>query len=94
MWGDLLTKSGKYERSFSINRENCGKLILSMNQAQAEVRKNGFGKDKKPEQDPNFPADEAPHYSDALDTLVFGVLESRLPFGNETATGGGMVLQH
>lgn len=92
MWGDLLTESGKYKQKFTINRENCDKLILSVNQTKAEQRKNGFGKDKKSEHDENFPADESTHYTDALDTWVFGVLESKLPFGDAGKGGGGMVM--
>lgn len=92
MWGDLLTESGKYKKKFTINRENCDKLILSINQAKAEQRKNGFGKDKKSEHDEKFPAEESTHYTDALDTWVFGVLESKLPYGVESKGGGGMVI--
>lgn len=92
MWGDMLTNSGKYKKTFAINRENCDKLILSINQAKAEQRKNGFGKDKKSEHDENFPAEESTHYTDALDTWVFGVLESKLPYGIESKGGGGMVI--
>lgn len=92
MWGDLLKQSGKYKKKFLINRENCDKLILSLNQSQAEIKKDGFGKNKKPEQDPNFPADEATHYSDALDTLVFGLLESQLQVSNETTGGSTIVM--
>lgn len=91
MWGDLLTESGKYSRRFRVNRETCNKLILSVQQAEAEPGENGFRKSKKTERDKKFPADESTHFSDALDTLAFGVLESRLPFGNErTGTGGIM----
>lgn len=93
MWGDLLTESGKYKYRYRINRENCDKLILSKCQAEAEQRKDGFGKNKKPEQDANFPADEATHYTDAEDTLVFGILESGLEFGNDIKAGGGMTLK-
>ena len=92
MWGDLLTESGKYTRRFRINRENCDKLILSMYQAKAEQRKEGFGKDKKSEHDPNFPAEESTHYSDACDTWVFGILESGMTFGNENKGGGGSIV--
>jgi hypothetical protein len=91
MWGDLLTNNGKYKKKYSINRENCSKLILSMQQAQAEQRKDGFGKSKKTELDPKFPADESTHYSDAQDTWVFGVLESGISFTNDTKGGGGMM---
>lgn len=91
MWGDLLTESGKYSRKCRINRENCDKLILSMAQAPAERRKNGFGKDKKTEHDNKFPAEESTHYSDAMDTLAFGILESKMTFGNEAKAGNGIM---
>ena len=91
MWGDLLTKNGKYSRTYSINRENCKHLILSKQQAEAEQRKDGFGKSKKTEHDPNFPAEESTHYSDAEDTWVFGVLESDMTFGNDSKGTGGII---
>ena len=91
MWGDLLTNNGKYNKQYKINRENCDKLILSKQQAQAEQRKDGFGKNKKSEHDPGFPAEESTHYTDAEDTWVFGVLESGLVYGNESKGGGGMI---
>lgn len=85
MWGNLLTRSGKYKEQYTINRENCRYLILSKNQAEAEQTKLGFGKSKKTERDPNFPAEESTHYSDAEDTWVFGVLES----GQDLSVHGG-----
>lgn len=91
MWGDLLTDSGKYKYSYRINRECCDKLILSKTLAEAEQRKDGFGKSKKTEHDPNFPAEESTHYSDAEDTWVFGVLESGLFTGTEDKGGGGII---
>lgn len=75
MWGHLLCEDQYYPRVFRVNRENCDKLILSMGLAEAEQRKDGFGKDKKSEHDANFPADESTHYSDAMDMMVFGMLE-------------------
>jgi hypothetical protein len=84
MWGHLLNETGKYNKRFRMNRENCDKLILSMYQAQAELKKEGFGKDKKSEKDPNFPAEESTHYSDSLDTMVYGILESDLGYTSET----------
>jgi hypothetical protein len=92
MWGHLLNNTGKYNKTFRVNRENCDKLILSMYQAQAEQKKDGFGKDKKSEQDANFPADESTHYSDAMDTLAFGLLESELSYTHEEAGDGTIIL--
>jgi len=92
MYGDLLQNNGKYKYEFKINRENCDKLILSMYQAPAELRKDGFGKDKSSEKDNNFPAEESTHFSDALDMLIYGILESKLPFKSETKGGGGILI--
>lgn len=92
MWGHLLNNTGNYKKTFEINRENCDKLIVSMYKAQAELRKDGFGKDKKTEKDINFPAEESTHYSDALDTLVFGILESGLTFTRQEFTGGTIIM--
>jgi hypothetical protein len=95
MFGHLLSEDGHYSRMLRVNRENCDKLILSVCQAQAEQRKDGFGKDKKTEKDKNFPADESTHYSEALDTLCLGVLESNLHFTNHSiiSAGAGMILK-
>jgi hypothetical protein len=65
---------------------------LSINQAEAEQRKDGFGKSKKTEKDPKFPAEESTHYTDANDTWVFGVLESGLYNGYEQQGDGGMIM--
>jgi hypothetical protein len=78
MFGHLLAEDGVYNKILRFNRENCKYLFLSMFQAGAELRKDGFGKNKKPETDPKFPAEEATHYSEALDVMVTGIFESKL----------------
>lgn len=80
MYGHLLQEDGHYNRIFRINRENAPSLIRSINLAQAEIRKGGFGKLKLSEKDPKFPAEDATHYSDALDMLVWGLLESKIRY--------------
>lgn len=80
MWGDLLSEEGKYPLVFRVNRENCKYLLLSMGLAEAIQRKDGFGKNKKSEQDPKFPAEESTHHSDAIDMLAYGILESGLDY--------------
>jgi hypothetical protein len=92
MWGNLLAENGTYPKKKRFNRENCDKLILSMYQAQAEQRKDGFGKDKKSEQDENFPAEESTHYSDAEDMMVYGMLESKLSYSNTNEAGETMMM--
>lgn len=89
MWGDLLKEEGKYPRVFRVNRENCAKPILSITMAEAEQKGDGFGKSKKSEHDKNVPADESTHYSDAVDMMVFGMLESGLSYGIESSRSGG-----
>ncbi|MFC4261926.1 hypothetical protein ACFOWM_03485 [Ferruginibacter yonginensis] len=91
MWGDLLSENGYYKLKFRVNRENADKYLLSMCLTQAEAKKDGFGKNKKSEHDPNFPAEESTHYSDAGDMLVYGILESGLSYG-ERSTTGDMIL--
>lgn len=89
MFGKLFGEDGSYPEKFRTNRENCRKAILSLQQAEAVQSKNGFGKNKKPEQDPNVPADEATHHSEALDTLIWGLLESGLKYANNFSPAGG-----
>lgn len=91
MYGHLLTEDGYYDKVLRMNRENCSDLIMSINQAEAEQRKDGFGKNKKPEQDPNTPAQEATHYSDAFDMLIYGMLESKQRYGVESKSGSSIV---
>ena len=93
MWGKLLTEDGTYPKKFRINRENCNKTILSIQQAGAERKHNGFGKNKKPEHDPNTPADEATHHSEALDFIVWGLLESGLVNSNNNTVGSSIIHQ-
>ena len=91
MWGHLLQEDGYYKKIFRLNRENCDKLIISICMAEAEQRKEGFGKNKKSEHDPNFPADESTHYSDALDMMIYGMLECKMPYGTDSKGSSGIV---
>lgn len=87
MFGDLYGETGKYDKRLRINRETARQLIVSICLAGAELRKDGYGKNKKPEQDAKFPAEEATHYSEALDVLVYGILESKLSYVTEQQAG-------
>lgn len=77
---DILEENGKYPWIIRYNRDNCKYLGLSLFQAQAKEKGKGFGKDKSTEHDPNFPAEESTHYTDAFDTLVWGITISELPY--------------
>lgn len=91
MYGHLFSNDGYYNKTIRFNRENCRYLITSILKAEAEQRKDGFGKDKRPEKDSKVPAEEATHYSDALDMLVFGLLESRLNYTSKPSVGGILI---
>lgn len=80
MYSHLFTESGKYPYKFRINRERCKFLIISMNNTQTVNRGRGFRKDKTTELKKNYPAEESSHYSEALDMMVWGILESGLNF--------------
>jgi hypothetical protein len=80
MFGHFLQEDGKYKKVLRLNRENCHYVIISMGLAEAEQKKNGFGKNKKSEHDPKFPAQESTHYSDALDQMIWGMLETKLSY--------------
>jgi hypothetical protein len=93
MYGHLLQEDGYYPRVLRINRENCDKLIISIGLAEAEPKKDGFGKDKKSEHDNNFPAEESTHYSDALDMMLFGMLECEdLRYSIDVGKGHDMII--
>ena len=79
---DVLKEDGKVEWVVQMNRDNCKYLILSMYQTMAEEKHKGFGKNKKPERDSKFPAEEAPHYGDAFDTLLYGLVYSGMDYSN------------
>jgi len=94
MWGHLLSEDGYYNRKFRVNRENGRYLLVSMGMAEAEQRSDGFGKEKKSERDPKFPAEESTHYSDAADQLLYGILESGLNYDIGKRSGVNVIFTH
>lgn len=92
MWGHLLQEDGYYDRVIRFNRENCKSLMVSVNQSGTKYGKNGFEKNKDPEKDLNYPADEATHYSDTIDMMVTGMLESKLKYSISNVTSGNGII--
>lgn len=90
---DLLRENGKLNWYARFNRDNCKYLLLSMYQTLAEEKNKGFGKSKKTERDPKFPADEAPHFGDAWDTLVYGIVYSGLNYQENATEYVGMEIR-
>ncbi len=60
------------------NKNNCKFLIVSILQAAAQEGKNGIQKDKRPERREGQRQEEATHYSDAHDTLIYAKFKHRL----------------
>lgn len=54
------------------NPDNCSDMIMSMCQTQIREGRNGMEKDKRPESGPLEEQIHAPHYGDAVDTLLWG----------------------
>lgn len=75
-WEHVLTESGLYDLIFRYNREMARYCFESMTQANIKfsTRKGVLQKDKSSELLITFPQEEATHFSEALDTLLWGVL--------------------
>ena len=70
-----------------FNKYNCDKLITSMELAGARSGRNGFEKDKRPENDPNIPPVQTTHPADAWDTLYYAYSRDKVDTGNEEFYG-------
>jgi hypothetical protein len=77
-WGQLLAEDNPKLPLFRYNRSNCAVAINSMNNAGVIIGKGGYQKDKKPERDPNVKPEDATHFSEATDTLLYGKYATRL----------------
>lgn len=82
MYGDIFKEDGKYPMILRFNRENCNKLILSIQMTEVTKYEDGFRKNKKTEHDGKTPPEESTHFGEALDVMTFGVFESKLRFIN------------
>jgi hypothetical protein len=73
MWGAVFTEKDPRFTPIRFNLENAQSVIVSMQRTGVITGKNGFEKDKRPEKNSSYPQEEAPHQSDALDTLYIGM---------------------
>lgn len=92
MYGKLLQEPNEFGRVLRLNRENCSNLITSVNRAGVTKGKNGFEKDKSTEHDEKFPAEDSTHYSDSMDMLIDGALNSGLSLTYEEGGYGSTIL--
>lgn len=58
------------------NPDGCADMLMSMKFTRIREGKNGIEKDKRPEQGPLEEQVHAPHYGDAVDTLIWGLMET------------------
>ncbi|GGH28279.1 hypothetical protein FAZ19_19705 [Sphingobacterium alkalisoli] len=85
MWESILAERDTRFMSVRFNKVNCDSLLTSMQQTGVRVGKNGFEKDKRPEQNSAVKPEDAPHLGDAMDTLYIGKFNTT--YGYSTAVG-------
>ncbi|GAB2780403.1 hypothetical protein GCM10027275_24930 [Rhabdobacter roseus] len=80
MWGDLLQGKHAKIRAVRFNRNNCNYLLESMRGAKVKAgTKNGeYEKNKADERNPELDQRTTTHYSDAADTLLWGVTTNQV----------------
>jgi hypothetical protein len=83
LWGKLFTGRDPRLPRFRYNRTNCAAWQISCEQCSILQQHEETKKDKRPEKDPSFPQEEAPHLSDAGDTLMWGRIRDKV--GRQTS---------
>lgn len=90
IWSILLKGNAQRTREFysvQFNRENNKVLRTAMEQTSFAVNgKTGFEKDKSMERRNDVDQREAPHYTDAADVLVYGMIKRRRAGSQATAS--------
>ncbi len=76
-WGISFQEKDKRLPCHRFNLTNCKYLIVSVNNTGLLPGAKSEEKDKRPEKNKNVAQEEAPHYSDAMDTLGYGKYSSR-----------------
>lgn len=82
MWGRTLRAADRELFATRINRHNCEYLRISMQQTQIKEGSKGYQKDKGNERNKNLDQRQTTHFSDAVDTLLYGAhMRHRSGFG-------------
>jgi hypothetical protein len=76
LWDAVLREREPDYPKVRFNRGNAAQLLTAMNLTGYRSTRRGFEKDKRPEQDPNYDQAEAPHLTDAADTLLIAEIEA------------------
>lgn len=85
MWETILAERDERFIPVRFNKINCDSLLTSMQQTGVRIGKNGFEKDKRPEQNSAVKPEDAPHLGDAMDTLYIGKFNTT--YGYQTPIG-------
>lgn len=78
MWNRLLEGKDESLPSFRYHEKNASSWALSCQLTALKSTRKGFEKDKSKEKRLDYPQEQAPHLSDAGDTLIFGELQHKL----------------
>lgn len=81
LWGTIFQNRDPRLPRFRFNKTNSDQWLISCQQAGIIQRGDQTKKDKRPELDPKFPQEEAPHLSEAGDLLMWGWVKTKLKDG-------------
>lgn len=70
-WNVFLSGQDRSLPNFKYSITRAEKVIGSMNNSKVKQGTKGFEKDKSDERNPSVKQEDAPHFSDALDTIAF-----------------------
>lgn len=81
MWGSVFTEKDPRHKRVRINNTNCAQLLIALQRTGVRQGSKGFEKDKRDEaRIHTVPPEEAPHLTDALDTLYIGKNRSAIGY--------------
>jgi hypothetical protein len=73
LWGNVFTEKDPRFQKIRINKGNAQQLLIALQRTAVRQGSKGFEKDKRDEaRIHTVPPEEAPHLTDALDTLYIG----------------------
>jgi hypothetical protein len=90
MWGKLLRGEHPNLRRVRFNRNNCYYILESMRHAKIKkgTGREEFKKNKDDERNVELDQRETTHYSDAVDTLLYGISERK----KSTISAGSIII--
>ena len=71
LWGNLLSEESNTIPKIRFNGSRCKYTLISMNNTNTKDYEGKIVKDKSSERNKNIPQEEATHFSDAADKIVY-----------------------